>query len=150
MIPETLKNVKILGEFIIHKQHQAIVSWEFDYLEYFKWSDFWSDKYQDENHRCQARSQLCPSQESQREERRHQRTARLNSQHWLGKVVLDIMDTYLNRIEIRVRNLTKCDKISFWNFPFNKNIQDFWSLTKEQVADLKEVFMLFDKVQSKY
>ena len=36
MIPETLKNVKILGEFIIHKQHQAIVSWEFDYLKYFK------------------------------------------------------------------------------------------------------------------
>ena len=36
MIPETLKNVKLLGEFFIHKQHQAIVSWEFDYLEYFK------------------------------------------------------------------------------------------------------------------
>ena len=36
MIPETLKNVKLLGEFIIHKQHQAIVSPEFDYLEFFK------------------------------------------------------------------------------------------------------------------
>ena len=81
MIPETLKNVKLLGEFIIHKQHQAIVSPEFDYLEYFKRSNFWSDKYQDENHRCQARGQLCPSQESEGEERRHQRTTRLNSQH---------------------------------------------------------------------
>ena len=81
MIPETLKNVKLLGEFIIHKQHQAIVSPEFDYLEYFKRSNFWSDKYQDENHLCQAWSQLCPSEEGEGEERRHQRTARLNSQH---------------------------------------------------------------------
>ena len=24
-------------------------------------------------------------------------------------------------------------------------LQEFWNLTKEQVADLKEVFMLFDK-----
>ena len=53
MIPETLKNVKLLGEFIIHKQHQAIVS--FENPEYFKWSNFWSDKYQDEDQLCQAR-----------------------------------------------------------------------------------------------
>ena len=81
MIPETLKNVKLLGEFIIHKQQAAIVSPEPDHLERFKWSHFWSDKYQDENSLCQAGSQLCPSEEGEGEERRHQRTARLNCQH---------------------------------------------------------------------
>ena len=35
MIPETLKNVKLLGEFIIQKQHQAIVSPAVNYLNLF-------------------------------------------------------------------------------------------------------------------
>ena len=129
MIPDSLKNVKLLGEYFHHKQQLAIVrhcqisvdtlhSSRVRMLKCLSSELFEADEGQQAG--GQAGRLLGPGEEGEGEEGRDQGAVRPHRQHRPGNVV--------------IMKITD-----------NNSMKDYWDLSKELVADFKEVFMLFDK-----